>query len=743
MAKKGKIQRKVVSEYLIYLVDLEAKQIASKNVQRVSERTKELTENDSFSHNSFWKLKKTLNMKTRCPLQRVKVNGNTTCKPHEIKEAVTKEFKHRLRNREAHLGWEDYVKTTNELMSLLMEQNTDPGPPFTMKELQDAIKKTKNGKSPGPDGIPGEIFKNAGHGVLKPLLHIFNTIKETKRIPDMWYEVLIVLVFKNKGSHDELVNYRGIFLTLTVTKIFERMLQTRMLPSISKTSYFQSGSRPGRSVADNLFLLRSAIDHSRYLKRPLYLTTYDYEQAFDGLWLQDSILTLHRLGVESYILQLIYNLNKRANVKVRTPYGMTEEAEIQELVKQGGVLGPILCSSSTAEYCETNKGCQIGTSVVASLAHVDDIADISMNCDDAEAAHQHAISFSNRKKLTLSVKKCESMVIFKKDADRVPSLFIGNTQIKGANVITYLGDIFNNKGTNKEMIADRVGRGIKCHISMEAFIRETSFGIYTISIYILLHNMIFVASVLFNCQVWTNVSKSDMELLGSIQVKVLRKILNARRMTSTSFLFLELGILPLKYEVHIRQLTFLHHIVNLDERDPVKLVWRSLSMLPEYRNWWSETKDLMDRYKIELEEEEIVSMSEGTYKKLVREKVKNLAFDELKKDVASKTKTRNLDYPVFETQKYLLTLPLKSAQTISRARSKTLDIKHHTPFLFKNMTCRVCRSHDETLDHILNCEQVLEIGDVEACLSSSDVSTLHKMADKINAFYDSIPDDSK
>ena len=234
-----------------------------------------------------------------------------------------------------------------------------------------------------------------------------------------------------------------------------------------------------------------------------------------------------------------------------------------------------------------------------------------------------------------------------------------------------------------------------------------------------------------------------MELLGSIQVKVLRKILNARRMTSTSFLFLELGILPLKYEVHIRQLTFLHHIVNLDERDPVKLVWRSLSMLPEYRNWWSETKDLMDRYKIELEEEEIVSMSEGTYKKLVREKVKNLAFDELKKDVASKTKTRNLDYPVFETQKYLLTLPLKSAQTISRARSKTLDIKHHTPFLFKNTTCRVCRSHDETLDHILNCEQVLEIGDVEACLSSSDVSTLHKMADKINAFYDSIPDDSK
>ena len=213
----------------------------------------------------------------KVPSQRVKVNGSTTCRPHEIKEVVTKELNLRLRNREAHLGWVDYVTITNQLVSLFMEQNSDPGPPFTMEELQDAIRKTKNGKSPGQDGIAGEIFKNAGHGV-QPLLRIFNTIKDTKLIPELWYEVLVVLVFKNKGNHDQLINYRGIFLTLRVTKIFERMLQTRMQPSISKTSYFQSGSRPGRSDADNLFLLKSVLDHSRYLKRPVYLTTYDYEQ---------------------------------------------------------------------------------------------------------------------------------------------------------------------------------------------------------------------------------------------------------------------------------------------------------------------------------------------------------------------------------------------------------------------------------------------------------------------------------
>ena len=72
MAKKGKIQRNIVSEYLTNLVNIEAKLISSINARKVSERTKELTENDSLSHNSFWKLKKTLNVK-KCRLQRVKV----------------------------------------------------------------------------------------------------------------------------------------------------------------------------------------------------------------------------------------------------------------------------------------------------------------------------------------------------------------------------------------------------------------------------------------------------------------------------------------------------------------------------------------------------------------------------------------------------------------------------------------------------------------------------------------------
>ena len=145
--------------------------------------------------------------------------------------------------------------------------------------------------------------------------------------------------------------------------------------------------------------MNAAIDHSLYLRKSLYLTTYDFERAFDSLWLQDSILSLQRLGVPTYILQLIYNLNREALISVKTPYGPTSSSIIQEVVQQGRVLAPDLCSASTGEYCGLNKGVTVGTCVISSLAFVDDLLDASENCNDAETANLHATAFGYRKKL--------------------------------------------------------------------------------------------------------------------------------------------------------------------------------------------------------------------------------------------------------------------------------------------------------------------------------------------------------
>ena len=181
------------------------------------------------------------------------------------------------------------------------------------------------------------------------------------------------------------------------------------------------------------------------------------------MWLEDSILSLKEIGVEKEYLQLIYNLNKKASVSVQTPFGPTRIFQTDPIIKQGTVLGPNLCSSSTGEYCGQNIGVCVGDAIISSLLYVDDIIDLSSSLDDYTAAHLNALLFTKRKKLTLSGTKCYTMILNKRTKDgKIPLLIIDDEKnVILATEITCLGDVFNSKGNNNDLIADRIKRGTK------------------------------------------------------------------------------------------------------------------------------------------------------------------------------------------------------------------------------------------------------------------------------------------
>ena len=83
------------------------------------------------------------------------------------------------------------------------------------------------------------------------------------------------------------------------------------------------------------------IDHSKYLGKELWITFYDIEKCFDSLCLEDCINCLWRCGVKDDILYLVFQLNKKGMITVRTPVGNTEPFQINNIVKQGTVLGPV------------------------------------------------------------------------------------------------------------------------------------------------------------------------------------------------------------------------------------------------------------------------------------------------------------------------------------------------------------------------------------------------------------------
>ena len=140
---------------------------------------------------------------------------------------------------------------------------------------------------------------------------------------------------------------------------------------------------------------------------------------------------------------------------VKTPFGDTTSFDTDPIVKQGTVLGPVLCSSSTGEYCTKNVGVAIGTLVLASLLYVDDIIDLTGSTGDCEDSHRNALLFSLLKKLKYSCTKCYNMIINQKSGSEVPILPLDDeNNVLTASELAYLGDVFNSMGNNDGLIND-------------------------------------------------------------------------------------------------------------------------------------------------------------------------------------------------------------------------------------------------------------------------------------------------
>ena len=81
------------------------------------------------------------------------------------------------------------------------------------------IRKLKNNKTGGSDGLVGELLKYGGSGMVDLLQQLFSVIWREEIVPPQWREGLIVNLFK-KGDKEDPGNYRGITLLSVVGKVF-------------------------------------------------------------------------------------------------------------------------------------------------------------------------------------------------------------------------------------------------------------------------------------------------------------------------------------------------------------------------------------------------------------------------------------------------------------------------------------------------------------------------------------------
>ncbi|CAG7827601.1 unnamed protein product [Allacma fusca] len=98
---------------------------------------------------------------------------------------------------------------------------------ISMEDFDSALGTLKNNKAPGTDKIPNEFLKNCHPNLKAEILVLFNSIWKTEQTPKKWSEIEMTTLFK-KGDEQLPVNYRGIELINTISKLFTTIIQTRL-----------------------------------------------------------------------------------------------------------------------------------------------------------------------------------------------------------------------------------------------------------------------------------------------------------------------------------------------------------------------------------------------------------------------------------------------------------------------------------------------------------------------------------
>ena len=189
--------------------------------------------------------------------------------------------------------------------------------PIIAEEVEVAISKLKNGKSPGICGISAEMLKAGRTVVVKWLHRIMCLAWENGQVPEDWQRAVIVPVHK-KGNKLKCENYWGISLLSIPSKVYARILDERTRDVTErKVLEAQGGFRKGRSCTDQLFIIRQMSEKMLEKNKKMVVACVDLEKAYDRVGRDKLWNVLGEYGVKGKLLRAIRSLYKKSEAYVR------------------------------------------------------------------------------------------------------------------------------------------------------------------------------------------------------------------------------------------------------------------------------------------------------------------------------------------------------------------------------------------------------------------------------------------
>lgn len=211
-------------------------------------------------------------------------------------------------------------------------------------EIIQIINSLKPHKAPGVDMITAETLKEIATEIASPLVHLINKVIEDGICPPE-FKVAVIKPLNKNGDKTVSSNYRPISLITSITKVFEKVLKTRIesfIQSKKLISERQFGFQRGKSTEDAICTLINLMYKTLDDGKPALCLFLDLAKAFDTVDHSQLLEALQDLGFRGNIYNLMasYLNNRKQFVKINSY--LSRERIVECGVPQGTILGPIL-----------------------------------------------------------------------------------------------------------------------------------------------------------------------------------------------------------------------------------------------------------------------------------------------------------------------------------------------------------------------------------------------------------------
>ena len=195
-------------------------------------------------------------------------------------------------------------------------------------------------KASGPDCIPVVVLKNCEPELFYVLAELFSKCLKESCFPDCRKVSSVVPVFKNVGERPTAKNYHRVSLLSVVSKVFENLVNNRIVDHLEKCdlfSDFRYGFRVCRSTADLLTVVSGRIARAFNRSGATRAVALDISQAFGRVWHAGLLHKLKSYGISGQIFGLISSFLSNRRLRVVLDGKSSQEYPVNAGVPQGSI----------------------------------------------------------------------------------------------------------------------------------------------------------------------------------------------------------------------------------------------------------------------------------------------------------------------------------------------------------------------------------------------------------------------